>query len=111
MVESADSSIGSTPRPKQDLDSKQFTAVLVWSLGRKNISINAIRKEFNVGWDKAKGFMERLYNLGIAEDKEATVKSPVLPTMIEDLPNDVVEFLERNGYLEEDIKKLLDDKN
>jgi hypothetical protein len=94
---------------KQDIDDKLFAKIIIWTLGRKTVSGNAIHKAFealDVSARDGDKFLERLYKLGIAG--EPNVKSPrnVKPTCIEDLSDEVISFLNHYDYTTEDIQKV-----
>ena len=110
-TEDEDFSVLVQPSPKCDADEKIFAHIIVWALGRKSISCNAICEEFSIGWRRAVKFVGKLYELGVIG--EAYSKNPrvVLPTCIEELSPEIMDFLARYGYVAENLQMLFDAKH
>lgn len=93
-------------------DDRLFAKIITWTLGCKTISAQQITSTFTVGmgWPKANGFVERLHTLAIVGALQGRQPRSVIPTCIEDLSEEVMRFLTRQGYTEEDIQKVFDAK-
>jgi len=96
---------------KHDPNDKLLAHIIVWSLGRDSISRNAISDTFKIGWRRANGFIEKLYELGIVGDTYAKLARSVLIFQLEDLSSETVDFLGQHGYTSEDIQKAFDVRN
>lgn len=91
---------------QQDVDDKLFAKIIVWSLERETVSANAIDQVFKTGARKAGRLIEKLYKLGVAGDANVKLGRKVLPVCIEDLSEEVINFLNRHDYTPEDIQKV-----
>jgi hypothetical protein len=89
---------------------QELAKIIFWMLGRENISSHKIQKEFHMGSKKADELLEELYKLNLISDQFAKQPRKVLPACVEDLSEEVVRFLERNGNTSERVEKLLDAK-
>jgi hypothetical protein len=83
-------------------DNKRFAKIMMWVLKHNKVSVNALVKPFKMNWNTANGFIERLHNLRIIGDIDGNFRN-VIPNKFEDLPPDIVKFLE-NYYSLEDVK-------
>ncbi len=74
-----------------------FANVILWTLGRNYMSINALMIEFQFGWNKASRMVKRMEELGIVDKLEGKAPRNVIPGSYEDLPEELQKFLEDNG--------------
>jgi len=88
---------------KTEINNKQIAKTILWALKNDSISTNRIKKSFKMGWNKAEDITNKLHDLGIISDLDATNSRSILPGKFEDLASDAVVFLENNGYSQEDI--------
>ncbi|OPZ87090.1 MAG: DNA translocase SftA [Firmicutes bacterium ADurb.Bin419] len=103
MINSAPSTSGNC----DDLLAK----IIIYALGLNSISCNVIEEIFRLGYRRASGYLNKLYQLNIIGDKHAKLPRPVLPIHYEDLSAEIISFLKKNGYSEEYIKKTLNTKH
>ena len=54
-------------------------------------------KRFKFGWNRASRFIERLNDMGLVENLDAKLPRRVLPKSVDNISEDVVDFLLRNG--------------
>ena len=107
-TDAMDVPIGIITKPKRDIDGELFAKIIIWALGRRTISCNLAMETFGIGWNRAKDFLDRLFDLEIAGDFFAKLPRAVLPTRYEDLSDDALNILELNGYTIEHIREALD---
>lgn len=84
-------------KAKLSVQDKTFANVLLWSLSHDTTSVHAIQEQFKMGWSKANKLVKRLEELGVVGEPFAKLPRCVVPTEIDDLPVEMVEFLQRNG--------------
>jgi S-DNA-T family DNA segregation ATPase FtsK/SpoIIIE len=92
----------------QDSDEKLFVKIIIWALGRKTVSGNAIDLTFNTGARQATRFLEKVYKSGIVGDAKVKLGRKVIPNALEDLSPEIKNLLERYGYTAEDINEAFD---
>jgi S-DNA-T family DNA segregation ATPase FtsK/SpoIIIE len=102
--------VASAKASKSQADDKLFARIIIWTLAQEFISANSISKGFKIGWDRGNAFLDRLHQLGIVGDVDGKYR-PVLPANIADLTDDVIEFLKRYGYSEDDLINAFDERN
>ena len=102
---------------RQSANDALFAKIVMWTLGRKTASANAIHHTFKntfnnitIGERKAGRLLERLYKLGIVSEANVTAKRNIIPVKIEDLSEEVISLLTLAGYREEDIAKVFNSK-
>ena len=81
--------------PKAD---QLLASVILWALERNSISINALMKEYKLGWNTASKLVGQLEELGIVGKPDGKVPRDVIPDCPEDLPEDLIKFLKDTGY-------------
>lgn len=64
---------------KQQIDDQLLAQIVVWVLGEEAISCNSICSKFHIGWNRAKGFLDRLKEMGLVGDIYAKLPRTVLP--------------------------------
>lgn len=82
---------------KQNADERKFANVVLWALNQNEISCNQISEWFNVGWRRTNRFIMQMSELGIVGDLDAKLPRKVLLHSVEELPQEAVELLRRNG--------------
>lgn len=80
--------------PKAD---QQLADVILWALEHDSISINLLMKERQFGWNTASRLVSRLEELGIVGRPDGKLPRHVIPGRPEDLPEELMEFLESTG--------------
>lgn len=92
---------------KQEINDKLLAEIIMWVLAHNSISCNLIKDTFRIGWKRAGEFLEKLYGFGIVGDIYAKLPRPDIPVDYVDLSDDIVSFLNKNGYSEDLIKNAL----
>ncbi len=77
---------------------KQLADTIIWALKKQEVSINLLKKESKIGNNTAEALIKKLEDLGIVERTHAKTKRKVLPKSIADLPEELLMFLNENGY-------------
>lgn len=72
--------------------------VIVWALRLDTISVNMLMTTFHLGWNKAAKLIQRLEELGIVDGLKGKCPREVIPSTLEEIPDELVQFLEANGY-------------
>lgn len=80
-------------------DADQLLAsAIYWALEQDYISINALATDYHLGWNKASTLIKRLEDLGIVDRPEGKLPRKVIPTSPEDIPEELIRFLQDSGY-------------
>lgn len=101
---------GRTVDSKQQVDDKLLAQIAVWALGEECISCNSICNKFHIGWNRSKGFLDRLQDMGVVGDVYAKLPRTVIPYSITDLPKDTMKFLQNNNILQEDVIQAINSR-
>lgn len=80
-----------------------FADIIMWVLKQDSISINALTKRYHLGWNRAFELVERLEELGIVASPEGKVPREVIPGDSEDIPAELIDFLQNAGYSQDDM--------
>lgn len=80
-----------------------LSAVIMWALERDKISTNILMKEFHLGWNKAATLVNQLAELGIVDKPEGKQARRVLPGIIQDLSEELIEFMRLCGYTDSSL--------
>lgn len=94
-------------KAKSSVEDQTFANVLLWALGQGSISVNTAMEQFHLGWNKANKLVKRLEELGVVGELDAKLPRSVVPTEIDDLPAEMLEFLQRNGITSETVCQTL----
>lgn len=89
------------------ISNRLFADVILWTLGQKSISCNVISETFSVGWRRANGFIRQLNEYGIVGNLDAKLPRKVLPQAIGDVPTEVMNLLENNGFSAEEVSAVI----
>lgn len=81
-------------------------SVILWILGKSEVSTNAIKNEFNIGWNRASHVMEELTKLKIVSEPTSTLPRKVMPHSFEELSPKAQKLLEKSGYFKHEEKTL-----
>jgi S-DNA-T family DNA segregation ATPase FtsK/SpoIIIE len=87
-------------------DDVLLAKIIEKSIELSDISCNYIQKSFKVGFNKAKIFMEKLFEFGLVSQSHEKTPRRVLYHNLEDLPNETIVFLRESGYESENLLKL-----
>lgn len=93
--------------PKSENKNKQLAHIIAWSLGRSSVSANELMQKFHVGWNKANNIISQLETFGIVSPLESKLPRKTLPKSVEDLPNEIINLLNVNGYSADDVMKSI----
>ena len=80
-----------------------FAAVLFWTLSQDRISANALMNTHHLGWNRAANLMKQLEELGIIDQLNGKQTRRVRPASIEDLSNELLDFLASCDYPHDSI--------
>lgn len=80
-----------------------LASVIIWALERNSISINMLMTEYRLGWSKASSLVKRLEELGIVDRPEGKLPRKVIPNSPEDIPEELVRFIEKASYSQHTI--------
>ena len=75
-----------------------FAAVLFWTFGKNHISTNMLMVEHHLGWNKATNLVKQMELLGVVSKLNGKQPRTVRPKRIDDLPAELVEFMECCDY-------------
>lgn len=75
-----------------------LASVIEWALSKDYISTNLLVREYHLGWNKAASLVSRLEELGIVDKLEGKSRRKVIPDSTEDIPEELLTFLEASGY-------------
>lgn len=81
---------------------QELADITVWTLRCKTASSRAIQEKYSMS-KRADGIMDKLVTMGIISVKHSNQPRKVLPQMIEEVPPETLEFLERYGYTSDDV--------
>ena len=98
----------SVPQPKVDHKANELAAIIMWALGRDNISSRQMQETFHIGAPKANTALYDLTRMGIASEKFSKQPRTVLPRGVGDLSAEVIELLERHGHTSDQIQAAID---
>jgi S-DNA-T family DNA segregation ATPase FtsK/SpoIIIE len=107
VVNMEDSPFAGSIATTQEIEDALFARIIIWSLDRETVSADALKFAFTtdkVGERQAKRFVERLYSFGIVGEAIEKLPRKVLITCVEDLPDEVIGFLNSHGYKSEGVE-------
>lgn len=85
-------------------DDRLLATVMLWAVGRKVVSVNQIQRNFKIGWNKAAELVNQLESMGLVGQPISKLPRCVTPFSFEDIPADMLGFLQRNGVTDEAVK-------
>lgn len=91
-------------------DEKEFASIILWTLGREDVSALQIKQRFQMG-NRVNEIMDRLCEVGLIGEKYANQPRTVLPQSVEDIPDRVMNLLTRQGKSVEDVVAALRKRN
>lgn len=89
---------------------KEFAKIIFYTLEQETMSVNKLQKAFNMG-KRANEIIDMLCEKGIITGKFANQPRKVIPACIEDVPNEIINFLVKYGYNQEQIKNMFNEKS
>ena len=91
-------------------ENKELAQIIIWVLGREDVSALKIKEAFKgvfgISDKPSKKIIDRLCALKIVTEKNYNQPRLVIPKCFEDLPEEVVIFLNRYEYSEAQIKEV-----
>ncbi len=73
-------------------------SVIVWALSQNEVSCNAVKNRFNVGWNRASRIMDKLNEFDIVCAPFSTLPRKVMPQSFSDISPAAKKLLENSGY-------------
>ncbi|MDE5717154.1 MAG: hypothetical protein K2I53_05975 [Lachnospiraceae bacterium] len=92
---------------KQDADERMFAKIMIWALGRNEVSGNAIMRAFGYGWNRASHVIDRLYEFGVVGDLDAKLPRKVIPQSMDEVSDKAKELLQRCGCSEDIVTETI----
>jgi DNA segregation ATPase FtsK/SpoIIIE-like protein len=89
---------------------KELADVILWALGRENISKLQIMQQFRMG-NRAGNVMETLFRMNVVADKFANQPRSIIPSTVDDISAEVMEFLAANGISADKINAAISERN
>lgn len=97
--------------PESMQDKKgELAVIILWVLGHDKISASQIMKQFMMG-NRANDIVDELYKMEIVSAKFFNQPRKVLPQSVADMPENVLEFLENNGFSAQDVSDAISKRN
>lgn len=87
---------------KNDWEHK-FVDVILWTLSQESVSINLIQQNCSVGNKYAKQFFDKLLSWKVIGESTEKGRQKVIVQSVEELPNDLQDFLYRYGISDDRI--------
>jgi S-DNA-T family DNA segregation ATPase FtsK/SpoIIIE len=94
-----------------DGSEKELADIIFETLCKDKVAADNIRKIIHKGRSRADEILEKMVKMKLVTEKSSKNQPrTVLVTKFEDLSEEVIALLERNGYAQDDIKKVLKNK-
>jgi len=93
---------------EQEIEDRLFAEIIMWTLKRKDVSALQLKNAFGMGWPRANEFIDRLHEICIVSAQHGKLPRNVLFSCVEDLPENVVGFLDSLGYTATDGDVLME---
>lgn len=101
-----------TPVASKPSGEEQLLArVVLWAIGQNSVSVNALMKTFHIGNSKACRMIEKIEKLGVVAQLETKLPRRVVLDKFGDIPDDMLEFLQRNGISREAVVQAFATRN
>ena len=97
----------------EETHDEKLAKMIIWLLGKDNISNKQIKDEYKMGYDKANTFLKELEDADLitSQRKGAKLSRTVIPQKIEDIPANIINLLNKNGYSNAEIINALNKKS
>lgn len=97
----------------EETHDEKLAKMIIWLLGKDNISNKQIKDEYKMGYDKANIFLKELEDAALItrQRKGAKLSRTVIPQKIEDIPANIISLLNENGYSNAEIINALNKKS
>ena len=103
--------IAGSNHSKQNTDDRMLAQIVIWALGQNEISCNTIMKIFGYGWNRARHFIDRLYEFGVVDELDAKLPRKVILRSVDEIPENVMQLLLNNGISIEMISNSISKQN
>ena len=91
-------------------EEQEFASIILWTLARKEISASQIKQDFHMG-NRANEFIDKLCEAGLISEKFSNQPRKVIPQSVEDIPEEVMNFLKRQGKSIDDVTAAISKRN
>lgn len=81
-------------------------SVITWALEQNEVSTNAIKTNFNIGWDRASRIMKELTELKIVSEPSSTLPRKVILRKFDERSPNAQELLKQSGYVDREKEGL-----
>lgn len=103
--------IADSNHSKQDAGERVLAQIVIWALGQNEVSCNAIMKTFGYGWNRARNFIQKLYEFGIVGELDAKLPRKVILQSVDEIPENVMKLLINNSISAEIISNIIGNRN
>ncbi len=86
---------------------EEMVKIIMWVLGRDKISASQIMNRFSMG-NRAYNIIDRLCEMGLVAEKFSNQQRKVLPKSVDDISEELMDFLSDHGVFSEEIKSAID---
>jgi len=100
----------SNQKPSEDEVKKELVRIIMWILGRKEISAKQLMERFNMG-KRAYDIIKDLSQMKLISGQYFNQPRAVIPKTIEDITPEVMELLLKSGISEDDITTVIKNRN
>jgi len=88
-------------------ENEELANIIIWALGRDKISASQIMDRFSMG-NRAYNIIEKLCEMGLVAEKFSNQQRKVLPKSVDDIPEELMDFLLGQGVSFEEIESAID---
>ncbi len=89
-----------------DTANKELASIIIWTLSQTKVSANKLTDTFKMGTRSSK-IIKRLCKMNIVSGKISKQPRTVIPTCVDDISDDVLEFLSKYGHSKEAISDAI----
>lgn len=89
-----------------DSSNKEFADIIMWTLSQQTVSANKLSNKFCIG-NRSKDIICRLCNNNIVDEQNSKQPRNVIPNCIDDISDEVMEFLSKHGYSGEAVSEVI----
>jgi S-DNA-T family DNA segregation ATPase FtsK/SpoIIIE len=94
---------------KLENSNNEMVSIILWTLGRKDIAAYSLKQRFHMG-NRAVGVLDQLFKMKLIAAKFANQPRVVIPQRIEDVPDEVMKFLFKNGVSIDNIAAAIQNR-
>ncbi len=104
-----DSGVAESVIDASENERNEFAKIIFYTLGQETMSVNKLQKAFNMG-KRANEIIDLLCEKGIITGKFANQPRKVIPACIEEVSDEIINFLEIYGYNQEQVENIFNEK-